>query len=95
MGVFHYTGHGTRGFPVYQHSDGDQFLFVGPTGAWRVGPNIGSWKGTGLKNPEKPTPSTPPSTGWQYWTYRWVNDTTIKVIPTGTDVVVFSLVFLT
>jgi len=82
MGVFHLTGHRIRNYPVYRHEDGDQFLFVGPTGAWRVGPNIKSWKGTGLKNPESPTPDTPPVTGWQYWDDSWVDDTCIQLLPT-------------
>ena len=28
---------------------------------------------------QKPTPDTPPRTGWQYWNEEWLDDDTIRV----------------
>ena len=65
--------------PVYKHKCRDLYLFVGPTGAWRVGPDTSTFRKTSLKNSRKPTPSTPPRSGWQYWDEEWLSDNTIKV----------------
>merc|ERR1719402_540317 len=79
LGVYQLTGERVRNFPVYKHKCLDVYLFVGPNGSWRVGPDTSTFKGTHFKNPEKPTPDTPPRSGWQYWNEEWVDDDTIRV----------------
>ena len=85
LGVYQLTGERVRNFPVYKHKCLDVYLFVGPNGSWRVGPDTSTFKGTHFKNPQKPTPDTPPRTGWQYWNEEWVDDNTIKVEFSGAD----------
>ena len=79
LGDYHLTGEIVRNYPVYKHKCLDEYLFVGPNGNWRVGPDTSTFKGTHFKNPQKPTPDTPPKTGWQYWNEEWLDDDTIKV----------------
>ena len=76
-----------QGFPVYEQNEMKtnikQFLFVGPFGNWRVGPDTSTYKRSGLKNTKRS--ATPPRTGWQYHNqWRWVKDdairTTLKAI---------------
>ena len=64
---------------MYKHSCLDVYLFVGPNGYWRVGPDTSTFKGTHFKHPQKPTPDTPPRSGWQYWNEEWLDDDTIRV----------------
>ena len=79
LGDYHLTGEIVRNYPVYKHKCLDEYLFVGPNGNWRVGPDTSTFKGTHFKNPKKPTPDTPPRTGWQYWNKEWLDDDTITV----------------
>ena len=79
LGDYQLTGEIVRNYPVYKHKCLDEYLFVGPNGNWRVGPDTSTFKGTHFKNPQKPTPDTPPKTGWQFWNEEWLDDDTIKV----------------
>ena len=82
LGIYELTRETVRNYPVYKHSCLDEYLFVGPNGYWRVGPDTSTFKGTHFKNPKKPTPVSgvvPPRTGWQYWNEEWLDDNTIRV----------------
>ena len=79
LGIYQLTRERVRNYPVYKHKCLDEYLFVGPNGAWRVGPDTSTFKGTHFKNPKKPTPDTPPRSGWQYWNEEWLDDDTIKI----------------
>ena len=81
------TGETARDHPVYKHKCLDVFLFVGPNGAWRVGPDTSTFKGSHFKYPQKPTPATPPRSGWQYWNEEWLDDDTIRIEHAGSDII--------
>ena len=83
LGIYKLTRETVRDYPVYKHSCLDVYLFVGPNGYWRVGPDTSTFKGTHFKNPKIPTPDTPPRTGWQYWNEEWLDDNTIRVHRAG------------
>ena len=80
LGVYQLTGERVRDYPVYKHKCQDEYLFVGPNGYWRVGPDTSTFKGTHFKNPQKPAPDSPPRHGWQYWLDGdWLDDDTINI----------------
>merc|ERR1712018_100604 len=70
-----------NGHPVYKKTGGvENFLYVSPNGFWTVGRTVGSTT-SGLYNPQLPTPSTPPTSGWLYSDLPngWKEDATLKV----------------
>ena len=83
MGTYTRTSQTVRGFPIdeqnIQKLDKKQFLFVGPFGSWRIGPDTKGFTGSGLKNIHKS--ANPPTTGWQYrHRGKWIKDSSIEAI---------------
>ena len=81
MGTYFKLDKMVKGFPVYEQTvikdKIRQFLFMGPLGNWRVGPDTSTFTGSGLKNTQKS--ATPPETGWQYQHQgKWVHDNTMR-----------------
>ena len=70
MGTYTQLNFLVNGYPVYQQTSNSenhevQFMFVANDDTWRVGPDVSTWRGTGLKNTKKLN-STPPRTDWMY-----------------------------
>ena len=87
MGLYRLTNQLAQGFPVYKHVETETYVFVGPNGYWRVGPDTATWRGSLLKYPKKsPTPPNPPATGWNYWTFRWEEDADMKFLESGNNI---------
>merc|ERR1712038_1671494 len=83
MGDYILTSNKQEGHPVYKKDEGvKNFLYVSPNGFWTVGRTEGSTL-SGLYNPQLPTPSTPPTSGWLYSdpSSGWKEDATLKVEP--------------
>ena len=69
-------------YPVYKQLGGNDYLYVGGNGYWRVGPDIVLNLKNGLKCPNNdPTPPSPPGNGWRYWDDGWKDDQTIGLFP--------------
>ena len=84
MGLYMLTSQRIKHFPVYKKTDDERYLFLGPTGYWRIGPDTRTFKGSGLRFPEKnPTLPAPPFSGWQFWDGRWKDDFDIIFDTTG------------
>ena len=83
MGLYRLTGQMVNQFPVYKHVENEEYVFVGPNGYWRVGPDTTSWRGSHLKYPAHPTPDKPPSKGWNYWANKWEKDPHIQLTESG------------
>ena len=81
MGTYFKTHKIVRGYPVYEQNVNNnstkQFLFVGPLGNWRVGPDTSTYIGSGLTN-SKRSPS-PPKNGWKVQHQGiWFEDVTLR-----------------
>ena len=66
MGDYTKTSKMIKGFLVFEQAEkqvgGKQyFLFVGPDGCWRVGPDVSSYSGSVLKHPKKNTKESHPN----------------------------------
>ena len=83
MGVYLLTQQRIKNLPVYKLMNDERYLFLGPAGYWRVGPDSRTYKGTGLKYPAKNPASYPPLTGWQFWNNGWRDDDQIALDITG------------
>ena len=71
MGSYMKTNQMVKGCPVFEQVDKQEeekqhFLFVGPDGRWRVGPDVASYSGSVLKHPKK-NARLPPKNGWLYY----------------------------
>ena len=87
FGIYQMTGDKAEDHPVYKHKCLDVYLFVGPDGSWRIGPDFTTYKKTSFKNPEQPATGNPPRTGWQYWDGKWMDDDdTIEVVDAGANI---------
>ena len=66
MGRYSETSQVVQGCPVFeqvekQEDEKQYFLFVGPDGSWRVGPDVTSYSGSVLKNTKKNTKGRHPN----------------------------------
>ena len=66
MGRYSKTSQVVQGCPVFeqvekQEDEKQYFLFVGPDGCWRVGPDVSSYSGSVLKHPKKNTKESHPN----------------------------------
>ena len=66
MGRYSKTSQVVQGCPVFeqvekQEDEKQYFLFVGPDGCWRVGPDVSSYSGSVLKHPKKNTKESHPT----------------------------------
>ena len=71
MGSYTKTSQMMKGCPVFeqvekQEDEQQHYLFVGPDGCWRVGPDVASYSGSVLKHPKKNS-KLPPKDGWLYY----------------------------
>ena len=85
MGDYTKTSQMIKGFPVFEQAEkqkgGKQyFLFVGPDGCWRVGPDVSSYSGSVLKHPKK-NKNLPPKAGWLFYLDdKWNKDESLQLI---------------
>jgi len=89
MGTYIKTSQQAQGRPVFKQAiqevgNNEYFLFVGPDGTWRVGPDINSYSGSLLKHPKpwrEETPNLPPKYGWLYYlNNKWNEDDSLQLI---------------
>ena len=63
-----------------QEEEKQHYLFVGPEGRWRVGPDVASFSGSVLKHQQK-NAALPPKTGWLYYLDdNWTEDESLQLI---------------
>ena len=65
MGRYSKTSQVVQGCPVFEQVEKQEdekryFLFVGPDGCWRAGPDVSSYSGSVLKHPKKNTKESHP-----------------------------------
>ena len=65
MGLYQLTTDRYNGFPVYKKIGGQMFLFVDEVGRWSVYKELHPKSGFLYNKEKKPTPDTPPVTGWR------------------------------
>merc|ERR1719397_145356 len=84
MGNYSKTFQIVQGCPVFHQElspPGEKYyLFVGPNGCWRVGPDVTSYSGSVLKNPKK-NKKVPPKSGWLYYlNNKWNKDESLELV---------------
>ena len=85
MGSYMKTTQMVKGCPVFEQVDKledehQYFLFVGPDGRWRVGPDVTSYSGSVLKHPKK-NAAMLPTTGWMYYLDdSWLEDKSLLLM---------------
>ena len=85
MGSYTTNSQIIKGCPVFeqdnkQEDEKQHYLFVGPDGRWRVGPDVTSYSGSVLKHTQK-NAKMPPKTGWLYYLNdEWNEDKLLQII---------------
>jgi len=92
MGKYNKTSVIAKGCPVFEQVEKQEnetkfFLFVGPGGCWRVGPDVASYSGSVLKHPKKNV-KTPPKSDWLYYLdNKWHKDEDLQLIMNENEII--------